>query len=280
MEKGVYMEKLMIVMPEGGPWESLPLPVFGHPERSKRDYLFVARADIGRVMRPPEVLLKKFIKQFRQCSHSSREEWAHYTLKEKYLPYLLSDDDKPVYRTPGWAPPHIYSMLTVTGLACIFSSRVGSNKSLASLFPQCSAQYLERCAETLIRRHNELTGQSLTLEQLAAYLDALVEEEEEEPSGDEDEEEEEAPKKRTMNDHAEAVFSKKLCSLRSQIQEAREELSQLEEQREAYLKLTREAQQGLLAELPVEIEEDPDGGGYMIVMDAENAVYRERRRKL
>ena len=277
------MTRDSVIMPVGGPFADTALPVF---TSKNGQYVYVARTDIGRYMRDTSMVsLKEFLQCFRQYAHVENSIWNKFTLLEKNMPLPLHSSHKPAFRESGWAAPHIYSIMTLTGFAAILSGSAGGTKRVLKLFPQCTVDYLYRCAEACLQKHCQITGTHLTIDMLAKYIKDGEDEEnekEEEDEEEEEEEDEEDEKSVPIKGMHEWLLIKgrqryrELCNKRHAL---KSEIQELKVARKRARQLTEDAKAGLLYLLPF-TEQDVETGAHremVIEIDIDGSVYRKRR---
>ena len=286
-KSGTTMTRRYMTFPSG-PWGDVRLPIFtsagGH-------YVYVARFDIATELKNSSMTLTKFQQIFRSCDSIKDSMWSKFMVVETSLPYLLDVTHKPAHQTEGWAGPHIYTLITLSGLAAVLGGFAGATQKLPVLFPNISPEYLNQAARACIDKHNELTGQSIPfdiLEKLAhqnvpTYVSApktppvahLVENTpvvEEPPAkkiavrgrgkG--------GPKRRPALVEATAV-----ANLTRQKRILQEQILDLKAMWRGYTVLIEDLQKGLIATLPFVIEEEDDTSkAYQIEIDVDGATRR------
>lgn len=148
-----------------GIWGSVNLAIFTYPSPQ---HIYVARCDLGVHLKDPSMTLNDFQRIFRSCDNIKNSMWSKFMVVEVDLPFPLETSHKPAHQQEGWAGAHIYTLVTLGGLAAIFSGKAGAQHKLPTLFPSASKEYLNQCAQACLDKHNELTGQSINMNDLEA----------------------------------------------------------------------------------------------------------------
>jgi len=146
-----------------GPWGDVNLAIFTSPDSP---YIYVSRRDLGVHLKSPTMSLSEFQRIFRSCEIIKNSMWSKFMVVETDLPYPLDVAHKPAHQQEGWAGAHIYTLVTLGGLAAILGGKAGATNKLSTLFPSASAEYLAQCAQACLDKNNELTGQTLTMDDL------------------------------------------------------------------------------------------------------------------
>lgn len=293
------MTRLYMNLPKG-PWEDINLPIFTFP---KYQYVYVARCDLGKALKDPQMTLSDFQRIFRSCDGIKDSQWSKFMIEEDKLPYPLDTDHKPAHQQEGWAGAHIYTLVSLGGLAAILAGYAGAKQKLKVLFPSVPSEYLRQVARACLDKHNELTGQSIRLEQLEALAH-------QEPKGKKEvrrtinldkvdqkkkkpvavKREKKAAKGRgksilfrrtsKTDQYAKRKLNQELKELEEKKRKLNEEIIELRALHAGYTKLTEDLASGIVEKIPFTIAKDTseakaEAGTYVIEIDMEGVARRK-----